>query len=311
MKNMKKFDRNNDAKIYILIFCSIVLCSILISLNTIPLYILGLSYNDIGIFGAKLYTFIYYVFAGAVSVFFFLSWKDETYEKIIEQTKKYLIGIGSIIIYFLLSKLEILPFQLLDIDYAKIPLYLKIIYLLVYQIFLILIIVYINNKKLKKDIDDIKINHKKYFKRTLKYWLISLFIMYISNFLIQIMNSGIATNEQIIRDQFQVSPIYIFISAVILAPVLEELIFRQSFRNLFRNKWLFVVISGLVFGSMHAFTGGSFSLINFLYLIPYSAPGMAFALMLYETDNIFVSMGFHMLHNGIMVGLQFLLFFFL
>jgi len=88
-------------------------------------------------------------------------------------------------------------------------------------------------------------------------------------------------------------------------------IFRQSFRNLFQNKWLFIIISGLVFGGMHVFTGNNISKLDLLYLIPYSAPGMAFAYMLYKTDNIFVSMGFHMLHNGIMIALQFLTIYFL
>ena len=38
---------------------------------------------------------------------------------------------------------------------------------------------------------------------------------------------------------------------------------------------------------------------------------MAFAYMLYKTDNILVSTGFHTLHNGIMIALQFLLMYFL
>ena len=156
-----------------------------------------------------------------------------------------------------------------------------------------------------------KKNHNKYFKSCLKYWLIALFIMYVSNFAISLLGSGLPENEQIVRQQFQISPIYIYISAVIFAPILEELIFRQSIRNLIRNKWIFVIISGLIFGGMHVFTSEITSFVDVLYLIPYSAPGMAFAYMLYKTNNIFVSTGFHLLHNGISIALQFFMIYFL
>ncbi len=295
---------NQDIKTYILIFCSIVLYAILIALKNIPIAIFSIS-------NTKIYNIIYQIFAISITIIFFLIRKKESPENIIEQVKKYIMGLGAIIVYFLLSELQLLPFQLLDIDITKIPLYLKVIYLLCYEAILIGIIVLIHLKKLKVDLADLKKNHKKHFKDCLKYWLIALFIMYTSNLFISLIQSGLPTNEEIIRSQFEISPIYIFISAVIFAPVLEELIFRQSFRNLFQNKWLFIIISGLVFGGMHVFNSDSLTVIDLLYIIPYSAPGMAFAYMLYKTDNIFISMGFHMLHNGIMVALQFLTIFFM
>lgn len=295
---------NKEMKIYILIFCAIVLYAILLTLKNIPLMLIGSSESSI-------YNIIYQFFAIGSTGLFLVSWRNKSYEQLIEQLKKYITGLGAITVYFLLSELQLLPFQLLDIDITKIPLYLKIIYLLCYEAILIGIIVLIHLKKLKGDFNLLKNNHEIYFKNCLKYWLIALFIMYISNFIIFEIQSGLPANEEIIRQQFQVSPIYIFISAVLFAPIIEELIFRQSFRNLFQNKWLFIIISGLVFGGMHVFTGNNISKLDLLYLIPYSAPGMAFAYMLYKTDNIFVSMGFHMLHNGIMIALQFLTIYFL
>lgn len=302
---MKK--NNNEYKLYILIFCSIVLYAILVSLQNIPLLIFNISENTKNI---EIYYIIYQIFAVSSSILYFLIWKKEDYEKIVKQIKNYLIGISAIVTYFLLSQLQLLPFQLLNIDYNKIPLFGKVIYLLCYEAILIGIIILIHFKKLKNDAKDLKKNHKKYYKNCLKYWFIALFIMYVSNFIISLLKDGLPNNEALIREQFQISPIYIFVSAVIFAPVLEELIFRQSFRNLINNKWLFIIISGLVFGGMHVFNGSNITLIDMLYIIPYSIPGMAFAYMLYKTDNIFVPMGFHMLHNGIMVALQFLVVYF-
>lgn len=295
---------NKEMKTYILVFCAIVLYAILVTLKNIPLMLMGVGESTI-------YNIIYQFFAIGSTCLFFFIWIKKTYEEVLEQVKKYIAGLSAITVYFLLSELQLLPFQLLDIDITKMPLYLKIIYSLCYEAILIGIIILIHLKKIKRDFTLLKENHKSYFKDCLKLWLIALFIMYLSNFIIFGIQSGLPTNEEIIREQFQISPIYIFISAVLFAPVLEELIFRQSFRNLFQNKWLFIIISGLVFGGMHVFTGDDISMVDLLYLIPYSAPGMAFAYMLYKTDNIFVSMGFHMLHNGIMVALQFLTIYFL
>lgn len=301
---------NNEFKFYILILCSVIMYSLLITLNNIPIIVFNLK-NILYDKNLLIYNIIYQIFAIASTLLFFVSSYKLTYKKLIAQVKEYVIGLSAIVIYFLLSELQLIPFQLLNIDINKVPLYLKIIYLICYEAILIGIIILVHLKKIKKDINDIKKNHKKYFKECLKYWLIALFMMYASNLAISFINSGLPTNEEIIRQQFEISPIYIYISAVIFAPILEELVFRQSIRNLFRKKWLFIIISGLVFGGMHVFADGSVSFGDALYIIPYSIPGMAFAYMLYKTDNILVSTGFHTLHNGIMISLQFLLMFFL
>jgi membrane protease YdiL (CAAX protease family) len=65
-------------------------------------------------------------------------------------------------------------------------------------------------------------------------------------------------------------------------------------------------MSAFVFGGLHVFSSAE-TLIDLLYIIPYGAPGFVFAYMLSKTDNIFVPMGFHFMHNGILVALQILL----
>ena len=98
-------------------------------------------------------------------------------------------------------------------------------------------------------------------------------------------------------------PIYTFISAVIIAPFLEELVFRKSFRDMFSNNLLFIILSGLTFGAFHVI--GSFeTLFDLIYIIPYSIPGFVFAYTLSKSKNIFVPIGLHFLHNGILMALQ-------
>lgn len=226
-------------------------------------------------------------------------------EKNYDDIKNALLGILVLLVYFILSNLQTIPFTILGINFNELNNDIKIIYSIIFNILIMSIIIFILKDKLKKDFNIIKKNHKKYFGECFKYWLIALIVMMISNLILNILVEGIANNEKQIRDLFNVSPIYIFFSAVIFAPVVEELTFRQSLRNLFKNDILFILFSGLLFGLLHVINYDN--ILEFLYIIPYSAPGIAFAYMLTKYDNIFVSMGFHFMHNGILIALQFMI----
>ena len=62
-------------------------------------------------------------------------------------------------------------------------------------------------------------------------------------------------------------------------------------------------MSGLIFGSMHVI-GNFNSLIDLLFIIPYSIPGFMFAYIYKKTNNICVPIGMHCMHNSIMILLQ-------
>lgn len=227
-------------------------------------------------------------------------------EKNINYYKNALLGTLVLLSYFILSSLESVPFSLLGINLNEVNMIIKVAYMIIYEILLMILIMFILRKSLKKDFLDIKKNHKKYFESCFKYWIISLIVMMFSNLIINVITGNIAANEQQLRNLFQISPIYIFFSAVIFAPVVEELTFRRAIKNIFKTDILFILVSGLLFGFLHVATNFS-SLWDLLYLIPYSAPGIAFAYMLKKYDNIFVSMGFHFMHNGILMSLQFMI----
>lgn len=228
-----------------------------------------------------------------------------------ENKKNYFInaGLGFLVLltYFILPNLEELPFAITNINMNTIPMWIKIIYLMIFETFILLIIVLLLKDKIKKDFYDIKKNHDTYFKDCLKYWLIALGVMMISNLIINsISTNGMANNEKTLQELFKMSPLYIFFSAVLWAPIVEELTFRRAIRNIITPDTLFILVSGLLFGALHVVSSYE-SLIDLLYIIPYSAPGIAFAYMLKKYDNIFVSTGFHFMHNGILMSLQFLL----
>ena len=160
----------------------------------------------------------------------------------------------------------------------------------------------------KKSLTDLKKNHFNYFKKYLKYYILGVAIMMVCNSLIMVLGGSTSDNETLVRNQFNFYPIYTFICAVFLAPILEESVFRVSFRKIFKNDILFILMSGLVFGGLHLI-GMLDSPLILLYLGAYSALGFVFAFMLAKTDNVFVSMMFHFIHNGVLMSVQFLMFF--
>lgn len=224
--------------------------------------------------------------------------------------KRAIPGFLALVIYFVLSMCQTLPLQIFGIDVDSISMGVKVFYLLSYQTLMLSLIMLLFYKTLEENFKDLKKNHKEYFSKYFKYWLIALGIMMFSNMVISLLSSGgIPNNEEIIRENFKISPIYVYISSVFFAPLIEELIFRQGFKNMIPINSIFIVVSGLVFGGLHVVTSMS-SVFDLLYLIPYCAPGLAFAYMLAKTDNIFVSIGLHCMHNGLLMSLQFFLLFF-
>ena len=224
--------------------------------------------------------------------------------------KEIFLGIIALLTYFVLSMTESLPFELAGVDIQNISTNIKLLYMFIYEVLILCLILLIFNKKIKKDFDDILKNHKTYYSKSIKYYLVGLIIMVFSNTILALLtNGGIAGNEETVRAMFKMSPVYMYISAVLFAPVVEELVFRQGIRNICGKNIIFIIVSGFLFGGLHVMSSISTTL-DLFYIIPYSALGVVFAIMLYKTDNIFVSMGFHFMHNGILMAIQLMTFLF-
>lgn len=167
-------------------------------------------------------------------------------------------------------------------------------------VFLLFIIYY---EMFKDKIKDYFSNFSKYLKLTLKYWGLGLLVMIGSNLILSFIFSGnIAANEELNREFVLGNPIFGFVSIAILAPFVEEIIFRYGVRKFTGKSKYFPLVSAIAFGIPHIIAGinppfGFSDVLQFLYVIPYGALGYAFAYIYNETDNIFTSMTAHALHN--------------
>ena len=154
---------------------------------------------------------------------------------------------------------------------------------------------------------------KKNFKLSFSYYIVGFIIMIISNNIISIFFSeATASNEQAVRSLIDLYPLYMLFSVSIYAPFVEELVFRKSIKDIVLafgdnkiTKYLYIIISGLIFSSLHVL-GTTSSFLDYLYIIPYLALGISFAALYYKTDNIFTTITMHSLHNTIAILLYIL-----
>ena len=175
----------------------------------------------------------------------------------------------------------------------------NVLYILI-EIILLIVLALMNKKKLKDDYDDFNKNYKKYLKYGFKLWFIGLVIMMISNGLIANITGGIANNEELNRKMMMEYPVYMVISTMILAPFVEELTFRGTFKEAFKNKTLFILFTALLFSGVHVLNGIT-SPVELLYFIPYGALSIAFGKIYMETDNIYTTMVIHSFHNSLSI----------
>ncbi len=225
------------------------------------------------------------------------------------ETQKGIIkGSFAIALYFIcnLTNLNVIILKILHIDYSNWSSFMACAYLIIFQLILLLAIFFMFKDTYIKNFKEYKNNFKNYMNEYIKYWFIALGLMIVSNLIINLIASGIAPNEQGVRDMLDIEPLYTFISAVILAPLLEESIFRLAIRKIIpHQKWIFILVSGLFFGLLHVI-GNVDVWTDWLYLLPYSVPGLVFAYTLTKSNNIFVPISLHFIHNFILITIQLL-----
>jgi len=163
------------------------------------------------------------------------------------------------------------------------------------------IFILIFRKEIIPDYYDFKKNAKVYIKKYFIFWIIGLATMIISNAIIGYFY-GLPSNEEANRELLSNMPIYSIITMIIMAPITEELLTRVCLKTAFKNSYIYALLSGLIFGSLHLLTADS----NILFIIPYGALGVSLSLIYHKSNNIWTNIFFHSLHNTIAILLVFL-----
>lgn len=141
----------------------------------------------------------------------------------------------------------------------------------------------------------------KHMKWILIIWIIGFILMILSNYIInyKILPNNISGNEELNRTLlFNHKFTYTLLLSIII-PFLEEISFRLEFKKNIKNKYVFLILTSLLFASMHLFT--TTKVIELIYVIPYIILGFTFSFIYYKTDNVFSSIIAHIIHNTLIV----------
>ena len=227
--------------------------------------------------------------------------------KLSDKTKYIIKGIIVFLIFELSVYLQYIPIILFKINIKTISTTTALVLSLFSSIMTFIILFFIYRKDLKKDFKDFIKNKEDYMDIGIRCWIIGLLIMFFSNIVLNlIIKAGGANNEKAIQSMIKALPILMIVDAGIIAPFNEEIVFRKTLKDIFKNKWIFITASFLLFGSVHVISSAK-TLYDYLYIIPYGALGAAFAYAYHKTNNIFTSITLHMIHNIILILISILI----
>lgn len=156
---------------------------------------------------------------------------------------------------------------------------------------------------LKKDLVIFKLNKNEYISKILNIFIVFMGVKILASFatsLISIIlgyNLLESENQSIIILLTKQSPILMLISSVILAPIVEEIIFRLSLRKVIDNKYFYIVISGTIFGLMHIFPTELSMAYSLIQSISYVTMGLFLSHTYANNNNIWIVIGVHALNN--------------
>lgn len=223
--------------------------------------------------------------------------KESIIDRIEHKTIKIAITIGLILLMSIWTYIPMIFLPMLHLSYENFTMTQKIIYLIIADVLFLIFLIYLYRFDIKNFNDYFKKNFLNNFKHSSLYWIIGLGIMFISNYIIYFLTDGaLTTNEENVRSLIDLAPWYMVFELIIYAPITEELIFRKSIKETCQHKYLYIFLSGFIFGGLHVFPSLK-EFTDLLFLIPYCTLGFFFAALYQKTNNIFSTITAHALHN--------------
>ena len=210
------------------------------------------------------------------------------------------IFILSFLIFYFGQYLQLVPIILFDIKYPTDNMLTYSLLNLFSNVCILLLLFWLFKVPLKEDFKKFKKKPFKMMDTAFKFYMLGLVGMMLSNIIITfVLGGGGAENEKVVQSMISSAPFLMVLNAGILAPIIEEVVFRKAMDGLFKKKIFYVLASGLLFGGLHVVSTTA-SFLDLLYIIPYSSLGFSFAYMDREEECVYPSIIMHMLHNTVL-----------
>lgn len=158
------------------------------------------------------------------------------------------------------------------------------------------IVIYIYRNKLNDYYENFKKKFKINILKSLKIFGIGLVSFVVINALLY--NFGVLAPDNTVSmvNIFKKIPLMFILNTLFYYPVIEEIVFKMTFKDIIKNKWTFIIITGLlnatfqIIFSMNHFT-------DLLYILSYSIFFGSLSYVYYKTDNIIYPIIFRVCYN--------------
>lgn len=159
------------------------------------------------------------------------------------------------------------------------------------------VLIFIYRKTLKIDINNFKL--KKYMKKGLKIFLWTIILYIFANAIVSLI--CIATNMEISSfnqtyNLFKEYPILVLGLTLIYYPIVEELVFKRTLKDIITNKWLFIFVTGLLNAVVTMILTTTLS-IEYVYILPNTILSMGLSYIYYNTNNIITPIIYRSIYN--------------
>lgn len=139
-------------------------------------------------------------------------------------------------------------------------------------IFLIIILIFYKSN-LKKDFISLKNNYT--FKKLFKIIILGVLLISIVKFIIPIIGSlisyvgGYDINQEAINSIYSKSKIYTIFKTIIFCGIVDEILFKESIRDIIKNNVLFVILSSIIYTIFIVIFSSNTGNVNIFELLNY------------------------------------------
>lgn len=202
------------------------------------------------------------------------------------------ISICAVLLYFIWPYFISAILSTLNIS-GDLSLYVRLFanFLLMFMI----IAIYFNG--IKDDFNKLKKNFKKLYLKGAKIFIVGIILYTIVTALIVIFIPSLTNdNANSLLNIFDKTPFLLLISTVFYYPIVEELVFKKTFKDFLKKKWPFIIITATINGSFEIMLSYT-TAVNLINIIPAVIFYGILSYVYYDTDNVLVSISYRMIYN--------------
>lgn len=150
-------------------------------------------------------------------------------------------------------------------------------------------IVFVYKDNLKNDFENLKNDYKiSKIVKTVIMWVVIIFVFNIlMGALTEIIYPNIAAddNTSAITSLLDASTLYTVFKTMIFAVIAEELLYRESVSDVVKNKYLFILVSSVIYTLLNFIFVGFESINIIVYILPYFLPALLFSIAYVKNNN--------------------------